>query len=193
MIKSGLVKILIATTFVMLALTACGNKQDDAKKSDEIKEEQDGIKDTDGDIAESGEIQTDTSIEMDIQEFAKKIVERRTDISFAEMTEGYISGVMDFDVSKTAEYKVYVDATGSTIDEFGIFKANGGSEKEVEEMLKSYLNTRLDTWMDEYMPEEKPKLEKAEIKANGQYYIYAILGDGEKEQVFSDFDSVLLK
>ena len=185
MIKSKLVKVIIIGSMAVCMLTACGNKGETPVTSQESATDS-----TESSMPE--ESSSDVGVDMNIKEFAEQIAGQRTDISFVEMTEGYISGVMDFDVSKTTEYAVYIDATGTTVDEFGVFKAAEGSEKEVEDMLKAYLAMRLDTWMDEYMPEEKPKVENAEIKSMGSYYIYTILGDGEKEKVLSGFDSALM-
>ena len=194
MINIKKVKILIAMTVAMFALTACGSNGTDSEKANvDAAKVQDSSEETSKSEEETDNLEEEIVIEMDINEFSQKIVDRRTDIAFAQMTEGYISGVMNFDVSKVTEYAVYVDATGTTVDEFGIFKAEEGLGEEVEEMLTEYLQTRLDTWMEEYMPEEKPKVENAQIKTKGNYYIYTILGDSEKEQVFTDFDSVLSK
>lgn len=182
MIKSKFIKVVIIGSMAVLMLSACGGKKEDTKKSD-------------NNVVESQENSSDnvSVTDIDVKEFAKQIAENRTDISFAQMTEAYIQGVMNFDITKTADYVVYVDASGSTVDEFGVFKANNDAGKDVEKMLDDYLKQRLDTWMDEYMPEEKPKVEKAEIKSKGDYYIYAILGDNDKEQTFSEFETALTK
>ena len=187
MLKVKFVKAILVGTMAVLTLTGCGNKEEDLQT---VQEE---VTATEVESNEVEEIAEEIPLEMDIQEFSKKIVDRRTDISFAEMTESYVTGVMNFDTTKTEEYAVFIDATGTTVDEFGIFKAKDGSENEVEQMLTEYLATRLDTWMDEYMPEEKPKVEKAEIKNQGSYYLYAILDDSEREKTFSDFNSALSK
>lgn len=187
MIKSKFLKIAIIGSVAVLILSACGGTKEEAKDKDNTAvESQDNSSDKEDEKAES-------IADIDIKEFAKQIADKRTDITFAQMNEGYIQGVMNFDIAKTADYVVYVDASGSTVDEFGVFKANDDAGKDVEKMLDDYLKQRLDTWMDEYMPEEKPKVEKAEIKSKGNYYIYAILGDSDKEQTFSEFDTALTK
>ena len=184
MIKSKFLKIAIIGSMAALILSACGGAKEEAKdKNSSLAETQEN----------SSDKKDESVADIDVKEFAKKIAEGRVDISFAQMNEGYIQGVMNFDIAKTADYVVYVDASGSTVDEFGVFKANDDAGKDVEKMLDDYLKQRLDTWMDEYMPEEKPKVEKAEIKSKGNYYIYAILGDSNKEQLFSEFDSALTK
>ena len=187
MIKTKLMKAILIGTIAVFTLTGCGNKKEDFQPTSEP------VVETKDESTTPEEAKEDVPVEMDIQELSNAIVDRRTDISFVEMTEGYLSGVMNFDTTKTEEYAVYVDATGTTVDEFGIFKAKEGCQEEVEKMLTEYLATRLDTWMDEYMPEEKPKVENAEIRNQGSYYLYVILGDSERQQTFSDFDSALSK
>ena len=41
--------------------------------------------------------------------------------------------------------------------------------------------------MDEYLPEEKPKLANAEVWSEGNYVMYAILDDAEREAVYKAF------
>ena len=45
--------------------------------------------------------------------------------------------------------------------------------------------------MVEYMPEEFPKLQNAETKTIGNYVMYAILSDSDKQAVFSAFEKTL--
>lgn len=41
--------------------------------------------------------------------------------------------------------------------------------------------------MDEYLPQEKPKLDSAEVWVEGNYVMYAILGDAEREAAHTAF------
>lgn len=178
-----LLKVMLITSTVLFVLTACGGKKEGAANSGDVLTESE----TEEMIAEEDAVEENTSEEMDekteidIKGISNAVMEERTDISLAEMTEGYISGIMNCDLTKVAEYVVCVDASGTTVDEFGIFKAAEASGDEVEAMLTEYLKTRVDTWMDEYMPEQKPKVENAQVKNIGDYYFYAILDDVEKE------------
>lgn len=171
--KTKLFKIMIIGCMTVFMFTACGDKKEDTKKSDDVS------------------VNSESSakeVEIDVKEFTKQIAEKRTDVSLVEMTEEYVKNVMKLDISKVSEYSVYVDASGKGVDEYGVFKANAGEGEEVQKMIQDYLDIRLDTWMDEYMPEEKPKVKNAEIKNIGDYYIYAILSDSEREAVFSAFE-----
>lgn len=114
--------------------------------------------------------------------------------NFAAMNESYISGAMKIDVSEYADYIVNMNALGTNVDEYGIFKAKDeASVASVKEDAENYLQFRLDTWMEEYMPEEKPKLENAEIKVCGLYVMYAILDDTSKADAFAAFEAALKK
>ena len=103
----------------------------------------------------------------------------------AEMNEGYIAGMMGLELTDYEEYAVYVSALGTNIDEFGVFKvAEGFSADEAAEKLEDYLQMRRDTFMKEYTPEEQPKLEKAKVFTLGNYAVYAILSESERQDVF---------
>ena len=185
-----LLKTIAVTSMAFLVLAACGSKQQDAVKTEGevVETEAEAVV-----VEEALEEEKDEIVEVDIKAFANTIIEERADVSLVEMTEGYVIGVMNFDLTKVSEYVVCVDASGTTVDEFGIFKANAETGEEVETMLTEYLEMRIDTWMDEYMPEEKPKVENAKIINNGDYYIYAILGDSEKEQFLGKFEEAVSK
>lgn len=170
--KNKLFKTIIIGCITIIALTACGGKEESSQNSEDTTKATEVVKD----------------VEIDIKGFAKQIAEKRTDISLVEMTEEYVKGVLSFDVTKVSEYTVYVDASGTTVDELGVFKANKGEGDEVVKMLETYLDMRLDTWMDEYMPEQKPNVEKAVVKNVGDYYIYMILSDSEREATFKAFE-----
>lgn len=112
--------------------------------------------------------------------------------SLVAVDENYIKGYMKMDVADYEGFTVKINAYGANIDEYGVFRAKDSSQaKEVESALKSYLQLRLDSWMDEYMPEEKPKLTAAEIRSSGNYVIYCILSDADKQAAFDAFDGAL--
>lgn len=114
--------------------------------------------------------------------------------NFAAMNESYISGAMKIDVSGYADHIVNINALGTNVDEYGIFKAKDeASVAAVKEDAENYLQFRLDTWMEEYMPEEKPKLENAEVKVCGLYVMYAILDDTSRADAFAAFENALKK
>ena len=171
--KNKLFKLIIIGCMTVFVLTACGDKKDNKKNNE---------------TTTANAEESEKEVEINIKEFASGIATKRPDVSLVEMTEDYVKGMLNFDVTKVSEYSVYVDASGTTVDEFGVFKANEGEGEEVQKMLETYLNMRLDTWMDEYMPEQKPNVENAVVKNVGDYYIYMILSDSEREATFSAFE-----
>jgi len=167
--KNKLLKLIIVGCITVIALTACGGKNESSEENTSTTEEA-------------------KEVSINIKEFAQNYAGSRTDVSLVEMTEDYVKGMLSFDVTKVSEYTVYVDASGTTVDEFGVFKANEGEGEEVAKLLETYLDMRLDTWMDEYMPEQKPNVENAVVKNIGDYYIYMILSDSERETFVSNFE-----
>lgn len=104
---------------------------------------------------------------------------------FATMTEGYIVGMMEIDPSQFEEYVVKLRASGSNIDEYGIFKAaDAESVDATVAIANAYIARRIEAWMPEYMPEEFPKMEAASVKVFGQYVVYAVLSEDVKADVF---------
>lgn len=112
--------------------------------------------------------------------------------SLVSVDEAYIKGYMKIDVADFDGFCVKINAYGANIDEYGVFRAKDSSQaKEIKSAVDSYLQLRRDSWMDEYMPEEKPKLSAAEVKTNGNYVMYCILGDTDKSAAFDAFDGAL--
>ncbi len=114
--------------------------------------------------------------------------------TLTQVPDDYIRGMMGIDTSVFADYAVKIRASGTNIDEYGIFKSpEGVPVSDIEAIAQNYFNTRLDIWMDEYMPEEKPKLENADIEVMGNYVIYCILDEASKDAVFGAVKSALTK
>lgn len=114
------------------------------------------------------------------------------DGNLSEAPATYIQGMMGMDVSAYEEYVVKINAYGTNIDEYGIFKGSDEAQaKEIADAVEAYLQMRNDTWMTEYMPEEYPKMEAAEFKTVGCYVMYAILSDDAKAAGFAAFEDAL--
>ncbi|MBQ8509040.1 MAG: DUF4358 domain-containing protein [Clostridia bacterium] len=109
------------------------------------------------------------------------------------MTDDYISNWFDADVSMFADYAMMVRSSATNVDEYGIFKAvNEEGVKEVEQVVQDYLTKRDEVWMPEYSPEERPKVQNATVKVMGEYVVYGILSDSDKDAVFAAIENVLL-
>lgn len=99
----------------------------------------------------------------------------------------YIKGALGIDSSAYTDAMVKVTNTGTAIDEYGVFKcADDKAAEAVKAAVEAYIQQRIDTWMG-YTPEELPKLENADLEAEGSYVFYAILGDAERDSASSAF------
>ncbi len=136
-----------------------------------------------------GEVRNDVAV----SELSAKInSELESGADLVDAPESYISSSMGFDLSSVSEYVVKINSRGVNIDEYGIFKAEDDSQlQQLQTAVSNYLQFRVDTWMVEYMPEEFPKLQNAETKTIGNYVMYAILSDSDKQAVFSAFEKTL--
>ena len=136
-----------------------------------------------------GEVRNDVAV----SELSAKInSELESGADLVDAPESYISSSMGFDLSSVSEYVVKINSRGVNIDEYGIFKAADDSQlQQLQTAVSNYLQIRVDTWMVEYMPEEFPKLQNAETKTIGNYVMYAILSDSDKQAVFSAFEKTL--
>lgn len=107
-----------------------------------------------------------------------------------DIDEAYVSNMMKLDSSSYAEFVAKRVNVGTSIDEYGIFKgADSDQAAALKTAVQAYLQLRLDSWMSEYLPEELPKLQSAEVWTEGNYVMYAILGDDAKaaaRTAFSD-------
>ena len=83
-----------------------------------------------------------------------------------------------------------ISAVGTNINEYGIFLAkNADQAATIKAALDKYLEYRESVWMDEYLPDEKPKLDNAVVWRQGNYVMYAILGDSDRAAVKHAFES----
>jgi len=106
----------------------------------------------------------------------------------------FIQNTMGFDPNEYEDFSVFITVVGTSINEFGIFKAKDSAQAdELKEKLQGYLKLRNDAWMPEYLPEEYPKLKNAEIKSAGLYVMYAILSESDKEAAFKELENMLAK
>lgn len=135
-----------------------------------------------------------TNVEVSV--ISDKYLEICNNSAIGELDEGYIAiNVADsIDLTLCESYKMYMDLTGSTVNQFGIYKAT--SEENAEKLfedVKNYLKMLNDNFMSEYQPEEVPKLQNATVKKNGLYVTFVIFDDAGKSQMLSAFDSLLKK
>lgn len=108
--------------------------------------------------------------------------------------ENYISIQQKFPLDKCAEYVEMFQTSGIGIDEYGIFKMNDAESAEaMKTAIESYLTTARATFNENYAPNERPKIEASEVRVFGNYVMYAVLSDSEKEAAFGTLESALKK
>ncbi len=134
--------------------------------------------------------------DVDVSNIADKYLEIGNNSAIGELDEGYIAINVAESINLTLceSYKMYMDLTGSTVNQFGIYKAS--SEENAQKLfedVKSYLKMINDNFMSEYQPEEVPKLQNATTKKNGLYVTFIVFDDSEKNEMISAFDSLLKK
>ncbi len=106
----------------------------------------------------------------------------------AQIPDTYVEGVMKISLDGYVSRNTIISAVGTSIDEYGIFQGKDEAQTaELKAALEDYLEYRMELWMDEYLPEEKPKLATAEVWSEGNYVMYAILDDAEREAVYKAF------
>ena len=125
-----------------------------------------------------------------VSELSDKVCAALGKTDMADPGANYVKGYMKRDASEIGEYVILKNVMGTSIDEFGIFKAGSLSTDDLKAMVEGYLQILEDSWMN-YQPEEKPKLDGAEVKVVGDYVMYAILSDADRSTAFGAFTDAL--
>lgn len=93
---------------------------------------------------------------------------------------------------KAAERLVRLPVSGTTLDEYGIFRAETVEDTAaLADACEAYLKTRNEAWLGLYLVEEYPKLRDAEVRVMGQYVVYLILSEEEKTSVIDKIEETL--
>ena len=64
--------------------------------------------------------------------------------------------------------------TGTNQNEYGVFIAAIGHEKEAEDAVQAYLQSRKEEWDRQYLAEEGFKIDEGQCKREGRYIYFAI-------------------
>ena len=86
---------------------------------------------------------------------------------------------------------VYIQNAGTSIDEIGIVKAKDGDTAALKAAVDDYLTRRNEEWTGQYLVEEYPKLRDADSKVIGDYVVYVILSDSDKNAFYSSVETSL--
>jgi len=104
--------------------------------------------------------------------------------------ESYVKGYMKRSAEELGDFAIRKTVVGTSIDEFGVFKAGSMSTAELRSMLEGYIKLLQDAWMN-YQPDEKPKLDGARITVQGGYVLLTILSDSDSDAAVKAFKAAL--
>lgn len=150
---------LVLSLMMMLCLVACSGEEEE-------------IKDVDMEVVKAA--LCDAALTEDMQELDETYISRMIKLESDDYVEGYAA----------------ISSVGINIDEFGVFKAKDAAQAaEIENTLKSYLDTRNAAWIDSYLPDQYPKLQSASVHTEGLYVCYFILDDATKTAALDAFDT----
>ena len=94
------------------------------------------------------------------------------------------------------DHEILFSTAGNDLDELGVFHVTEGNAEDLAEKLEGYLKNSYEQnkdWYDSYMPEETPKLRDAEVKVFGNYVVYGILSDANRQAAFDAVEAELKK
>ena len=126
----------------------------------------------------------------DMQTVADKVGAAMDISELSQIPDAYVEDIMGIALDGYASRNTLISAVGTNINEYGIFLAKDADQAAaLKDALDKYLEYRESVWMDEYLPDEKPKLDNAEVWTQGNYVMYAILGESDRAAVRSAFQS----
>lgn len=106
----------------------------------------------------------------------------------AQIPDAYVENMMQIPLNGYVSRNTVISAVDTNIDEYGIFQGKDEAQTaELKAALEEYLEYRRELWANDDLPEEKPKLDSAEVWVEGNYVMYAILDDADREAVFKAF------
>ena len=93
------------------------------------------------------------------------------------------------------DYSLCYSAEVNDIDEFGVFHCpDKDSAKALCDIVTRYIEeqqTNQTPFIASYAPREVPKLEGAEVRQYGNYVIYAIFDDTDKNEIFDEIEKAI--
>lgn len=99
-------------------------------------------------------------------------------------TEGLLS------IEGLEEYSLYMNMMNVRTDEIGIFKmASADQVDAAKEAIKKHVENKIAGWMPGYMPEEIEKMENYTIVSKGNYVMYMIASEGDKQIIEEQFNA----
>ncbi len=112
------------------------------------------------------------------------------DISdMSQIPDEYVENIMGIALDGYVSRNTLKSAVGTNINEYGIFLAKDADQaKTIKDALNAYLEFLESSWIDAYLSNEKPKLDNAEVLQQGNYVMYTILSDADRDAVNAAFE-----
>lgn len=128
--------------------------------------------------------------DVEVQTLVDAVMEK-TDANDLEIVgDGVIVLETDIDLTVCQQYQVLMPS--SSLDEFGVFRANDeAAATAVETALNAYITRRNEEWTGMYNVDEYPKLEDAKVQRYGMYVVYIILDASERTAAFAAVEQLL--
>lgn len=127
------------------------------------------------------------------EELSAKACKTLNSTDFLPADSSYLSDYID--LSHLPSGSILFAAEGNNLDEFGIWHLPTEQVGEVKNLLESYLDESLErnrSFYDSYIPEETPKLRDAEVRVFGNYVVYAILSERDRNLLFQTVKNALI-
>ena len=137
------------------------------------------------------EIRDDVAVTALAEEVEKHIAGKS---NLSPVDDDYLMFGMDADLDKLGDYIVKTPESNSSIDEYGIFKAENEEQLEyIKKLIDDYIAYRIEVWDPRYLEQEKPKVEGAKSKVVGNYVVYVMLSASERDAALDAFEKLLTK
>lgn len=134
-------------------------------------------------------VYSDSASATDVLDKAGNKVE--TFSTLAKIDNNYLQFMVNIDPAALSGWDIRLDPNGATLDEVGVLKATAETLDSVKKSISDYLEKRNADWTGLYLVDEYPKLENAEYKVFGNYVVYAILSDADKQAFFTAAENAL--
>lgn len=80
------------------------------------------------------------------------------------------------------DYIVKIASSDTNKSEFGVFcAANSSDVDKLAELCQKYIDDAKKNLIGDYLPEEMPKIENAKVLVYGDYVIYTVLTDADRQ------------
>ena len=111
--------------------------------------------------------------------------------SLAE-SDGMFLGLTDISADALGDHSIRTTNVGTSIDQFGIFKAGSMTTAELRDAAALYLAKLGSNTLDQsYFPEEMQKLDFAETRVVGDYVMYCVMSEEDMATAFKAFENAL--